>query len=172
MERLHIRWMDTEETKDGPHVDLEQTTAHPATLDELREVSRQRNCISMVAEHGVKVVGYFIYELHKHKLIIRHFAVDPDYQRRGVGRAMIEKLQGKLSFNRRNRIVRIERETNTDGLLFLKAMGFEAAGTERDAFADTGEDAVKMVYRLPVALSDDLITSLDSDRSTSPFSCR
>ena len=57
---------------------------------------RQRNCIGMVAEQGESVVGFMIYELHKARLQVLNFAVDPAHRRRGVGRQMVAKLAGRI----------------------------------------------------------------------------
>src|SRR5437588_3551570 len=58
----------------------------------------------MVAEHGEKVVGFMIYELHKNKLHILNFAVHPAWRRMAVGAQMVAKLISKLSSHRRTRI--------------------------------------------------------------------
>ena len=108
---------------------------------------RQRNCIGMTAEIGEDIVGYMIYELHKNRLHILNFAVDPAFHRQGVGTAMIEKLKGKLSSDRRNRLLLDVRETNLDAQLFFKAQGFKAINVLRDFYDDTTEDAYLMQYR-------------------------
>ena len=59
----------------------------------------------MVAEEDEQVVGFMIYELHKNRLHILNFAVHPEHRRTGVGKAMLTKLLGKLSHERRNRIM-------------------------------------------------------------------
>jgi ribosomal-protein-alanine N-acetyltransferase len=108
---------------------------------------RQRNCIGMVAEYDERVVGFMIYELHKNRLHILNFAVCPDFQRRGVGRAMVRKLVGKLSPQRRNRILLEIRETNLGAQLFFRDEGFRAISVLRDFYDDTTEDAYLMQYR-------------------------
>jgi ribosomal-protein-alanine N-acetyltransferase len=108
---------------------------------------RQRNCIGMVAEYDERVVGFMIYELHKNRLHILNFAVGPDFQRQGVGRAMVRKLIGKLSPQRRNRILLEIRETNLGAQLFFRDEGFRAISVLRDFYDDTVEDAYLMQYR-------------------------
>jgi ribosomal-protein-alanine N-acetyltransferase len=108
---------------------------------------RQRNCIGMVAEYDERVVGFMIYELHKNRLHILNFAVCPDFQRQGVGTSMVRKLIGKLSPQRRNRILLEIRETNLSAQLFFRDAGFRAISVLRDFYDDTTEDAYLMQYR-------------------------
>ncbi|WP_146455072.1 ribosomal protein S18-alanine N-acetyltransferase [Rubripirellula tenax] len=117
------------------------------TEDDFIRCLRQRNCIGMVAEEGDKVVGFMIYELHKNRLHILNFAVAEDQRRNGVGLAMIGKLLGKLSQERRNRIMLEVRETNLEAQLFFKKIGFRAVSVLRDFYEDTDEDAYLMQYR-------------------------
>lgn len=108
---------------------------------------RQRNCIGMVAEKDNEVVGFMIYELHKNRLHILNFAVHPEHRRTGVGQSMVNKLLGKLSHERRNRIMLEVRETNLEAQLFFKSIGFRAISVLRDFYDDTIEDAYLMQYR-------------------------
>jgi ribosomal-protein-alanine N-acetyltransferase len=89
-----------------------------------------------------------IYELHKSQLHVLNFAVRPDVRRRGVGTQMINKLIGKLSQQRRNRVVLEIRETNLAAQLFFRQASFRAVSVLRDYYDDTTEDAYVMQYRL------------------------
>src|SRR5207237_8511630 len=109
---------------------------------------RQRNCIGMVAEHGEKVVGFMIYELHKAKLHILNFAVHPSWRRSGVGGQMVAKLVSKLSSHRRTRITLDVRETNLAAQLFFRSQAFLAVRVLRGYYEDSGEDAFLMQYRI------------------------
>lgn len=143
---VHIRWMIR---RDMPAVlDIEsQSFEFPWSEEEFIRCLRQRNCIGMVAEEHDQVVGFMIYELHKNRLHILNFSVHPDARRRGVGRAMITKLLGKLSHERRNRLMLEVRETNLEAQLFFRGMGFRAISVLRDFYDDTVEDAYLMQYR-------------------------
>ena len=98
------------------------------------------------AEHDGRVVGFMIYELHKTRLHILNFAVHPDFQRRQVGGQMMQKLVGKLSQQRRSRIVLEVRETNLAAQLFFREGGFRAVSVLRDFYDDTTEDAYLMQF--------------------------
>jgi ribosomal-protein-alanine N-acetyltransferase len=108
---------------------------------------RQRNCIGMVAEYDERVVGFMIYELHKNRLHVLNFAVRPEFRRRGVGTSMMRKLIGKLSEQRRNRILLEIRETNLDAQLFFRDCDFRAISVLREFYEDSPEDAYLMQYR-------------------------
>lgn len=143
--RVHIRWMIR---RDMPEVlAIEHASQEfPWCEEEFLRVLRQRNCIGMVAEHGERVVGFMIYELHKTRLQVLNFAVHPEFRRQGVGRQMVAKLAGKLSSHRRTRIALAIRETALASQLFFKVQGFRATEVMREHFEDTGEDAFLMQY--------------------------
>lgn len=147
---IHVRWMIH---RDRPQVSAidEASFATPWSDCEFKQSTRQRNCIGMVAEDpddysGKRILGYMIYELHKSRLQIIKIAVDPNRRNRGVGNAFLDKLKGKLSTERRNRITIEVRESNLDAQLFLRACGFAATKIIRGGFADTGEDAYLMEH--------------------------
>ena len=71
--RVHIRWMirrDMPEVLAIEHASFE----YPWCEEEFLRVLRQRNCIGMVAEHGERIVGFMIYELHRNKIHVLDFA--------------------------------------------------------------------------------------------------
>ena len=143
---VHIRWMIR---RDMPAVlDIEnQSFEFPWSEEEFIRCLRQRNCIGMVAERDDQVVGFMIYELHKNRLHILNFAVAPQARRGNVGAAMVDKLVGKLSHDRRNRIMLEVRETNLDAQLFFRSLGFRAISVLREFYEDSPEDAYLMQYR-------------------------
>jgi [ribosomal protein S18]-alanine N-acetyltransferase len=152
--RVHIRWMIR---RDMPEVlQTEQESFEFAwTEEDFLRCLRQRNCIGMVAEQGEKVVGFMIYELHKAKLHILNFAVQPSCRRHGVGAQMVAKLISKLSSHRRTRITLEVRETNLSAQLFFRHEGFKALKVLRSFYEDSGEDAYLLQYRLADDTGDD-----------------
>ncbi|MBM3998060.1 MAG: ribosomal-protein-alanine N-acetyltransferase [Planctomycetes bacterium] len=119
----------------------------PWSEDDFVRCLRQRNCIGMVAESEERIVGFMIYELHRSRLHVLNFAVNPACRRRGVGGKMIQKLTGKLTTERRDRILLEVRETNLSAQLFFRDLGFRAISVLRDFYDDTVEDAYLMQYR-------------------------
>ena len=142
---VHIRWMIR---RDMPAVLAieNQCFEFAWTEEDFIRCLRQRNCIGMVAEKDDQVVGFMIYELHKNRLHILNFAVNVDHRRCGVGHAMFSKLLGKLSHERRNRIMLEVRETNLEAQLFFRESGFKAVSVLRDFYDDTTEDAYLMQF--------------------------
>jgi ribosomal-protein-alanine N-acetyltransferase len=151
---VHIRWMIR---RDMPEVlAIEQECFEfPWYEDDFLRCLRQRNCIGMVAEASERVVGFMVYELHKHRLHILNFAVHERFRRRGIGSQMAKKLIGKLSHDRRSRIMLEIRETNLAAQLFFRTLGFRAVSVLRQFYEDTPEDAYLMQYRFSSAAALD-----------------
>jgi [ribosomal protein S18]-alanine N-acetyltransferase len=153
-----VRWMIR---RDMPTVmEIEnQAFEFPWSETDFIRCMQQRNCIGQVVEdlRTETVRGFMIYEWHKNRLHILNTAVAADHKRLGYGRHMVEKLVGKLSHERRNRIMTEVRETNLDAQMFFKAMRFRAISVLRDFYDDTTEDAYLMQYR-HTPTPDELVT--------------
>lgn len=148
-----IRWMIR---KDLPKVLSIENQCFPNawTEEEFIRVLRQRNCIGMVAERDGAVVGYMIYELHKSRLQVINFAVDPLWQREKIGTAMVEKLISKLSKDRRNRVILEVSEKNLPAQLFFRAIGFRAIAILPEFYEDTNDDAYQFQLRYSDAYNE------------------
>jgi ribosomal-protein-alanine N-acetyltransferase len=144
--RVHIRWMIRRDMPEVLSIEADGFEFPWSEEDFIRSL-RQRNCIGMVAEHDDRVVGFMVYELHKTRIHVLNFAVAPGYRRRGVGSQMLAKLTGKLSSQRRTRIVLEVRETNLSAQLFFRENGFRAVSVLKEYYADSPEDAYMMQYR-------------------------
>lgn len=144
--QIHIRWLIRRDLDSILRIENESFPLPWGEEDFIRCL-RNRNVIGMVADVGEQVAGFNIYELHRNRLHILNFAVDPAFRRRGVGAAMVSKLVNKLSPQRRNRIMLEIRETNLDAQLFFRGLGFRAVSLLRDFYEDTTEDAYLMQYR-------------------------
>ena len=137
----HIRWMlrrDLPEMLDIERLCFDFPWREEDFIRELRKAS----IIGMTAERDERIVGYMLYELFPSRIALLNFAVRPSLHGEGIGRAMMEKLKGKLSLNRRHKITVKVRERNLEGQLFFKHMGFAAVDVLRDHYDDSpGEDA-------------------------------
>ena len=144
--RVHIRWMIRRDMDDAMEIEQE-SFEFPWSEDDFTRCLRQRNCIGMVAEHEDRIVGFMIYGGPAARLHVLNFAVAREFRRLGVGSQMMEKLIGKLSQQRRSRILLEVRETNLAAQLFFRKSGFRAVSVLRDFYEDTTEDAYLMQYR-------------------------
>lgn len=143
-----IRWLIRRDMGDVLNIE-HACFEYPWTEEEFLCALRQRNCIGMVAELNHQVVGFMVYELHRSRLNLLSFAVAPKHQRKGIGTAMVLRLQDKLSQQRRKQITLEVRETNLPAQLFFRSHGFKATGVIRDRYDDCTEDAYSMRYVLP-----------------------
>ena len=143
---VHIRWMIRRDMPEVLAVEAEGFE-FPWSEDDFARCLRQRNCIGMVAESGESVVAFMIYELHRSRLHVLNFAVARSHRRLGIGSRMMEKLIGKLTPDRRARIVLEVRETNLPAQLFFRSLGFRATSVLKDFYQDSTEDAYLMQYQ-------------------------
>lgn len=146
-----IRWMLKEDLPAVLRIE-EESFEFPWTKADFLSCTHQPHCIAVVAEVRNQVVGYMIYEMAPHHFHLLTLAVDPAWRRRGIGRALMERLIQKLSPHRRQRIVLEVRETNLAAQLFFRALGFRACRILHDFYSDTVEDAYVMVYQGPSAV--------------------
>ena len=151
----HVRWMIRRDMAEVLDIEYDRFD-FPWLEEDFIRCLRQRNCIGMVVDYDVfdesgmpvdHIAGFMVYELHKTRLHLVNFAVAKRFERIGIGRVMMEKLLGKLSSERRTRVSFEVRETNLDGLLFLRAMGFRAVSVIKDRYKGISEDAYLMEYR-------------------------
>ena len=143
--KVQIRWLIRRDMPEVMEIENESFECSWSEEDFLCCL-RQRNCIGMVAEYNHRIVGFMIYELHKAKLHVLNFAVDPEFRRQAVGEQMVEKLVDKLSQQRRQEIVLEVRERNLRAQLFFKKMKFRAVLVLRHHYDDNDEDAYVMRY--------------------------
>ena len=146
MIQTYIRWMIRRDMPEVLKIE-NHSFEYPWNEEDFIRCLRQRNCIGMVAEYNELIMGYMIYELHKDRLCLINMAVHENWRKQGVGQALIDKLYGKLSFQRRDRIILEIRETNLAAQLFFKQVGFKAIEILAKAYDETDEDAYLMVRR-------------------------
>lgn len=146
MTKTQIRWMSP---RDLPLIMAIERRCFefPWSEDEFTRTLQRRNFVAMVAECGEQVVGFMIYELHKSRFHVHSLAVVPGARRRGVGRALLARLQDKLSLERRTHIMTEVRGGNLGAHLFFKRIGFRAKAVLHNFYDECDEDAYLFVYR-------------------------
>lgn len=143
---VHIRWMIR---RDMPEVwEIEKACfPQPWSEEDFIRCLRQRNMVGMVAEYKGDVVGFDVYELHKHRLHILSIATRIDFWRHGIATRLIDKLKGKINPKTRRELTADVSEYSLNAQLFFRSQGFRCAKICRDHFND-GTDAYFMRYRV------------------------
>jgi len=117
---------------------------YPWTEDDFLTMLRTRTCVGLVATVDAQIVGFVVYLLQRDALAIENLAVHPDWQRQGIGAALVQRLiDNKLVPDRRNSLTAPVRERNLDAQLFFRHLNFRAIGILHEHYSDsdTDEDA-------------------------------
>jgi ribosomal-protein-alanine N-acetyltransferase len=120
------------------------------TIEELDLLRLCEGVSGLIAEYNGLVAGFLFYGFSRGWLELHDLAVHPELRRHGVGRQMMDWLKLKVERNGRRQMTATLRETNRDGLEYLKASGWRAprkGAVVRGFYGDSGEDAIIMVYR-------------------------
>ena len=110
---------------------------------------RNRECVVLAARDRRRLVGFAImefYDVHAHLALL---AVQPGYQRLGIGRQLLEWLEASARtagiFS-----VRLElRVSNESARLFYERLGYREVG-RKQGYYDGREDALRMLHDLAV----------------------
>ena len=144
---VQVRWMVRRDF--AQVLEIEQTCFEfPWTEEEFLQCLHQPNCLGMVAEREGRIVGFIIYETPKNRILITNIATDPEFQRHGIARQMIQKLVAKMIYQKRHKIVIEIRETNLPALVCFRAIGFRAAMVRKNFYEEQSEDAYVLQYRI------------------------
>ena len=117
------------------------------------EIERNRVARCWVMREDGHVVGYVCLWEIADELHITNIAVHPSHRRRGIARTLLASvLEGARQ--RSPSVVALEvRPTNVEARALYESFGFRVIGRRRGYYYDTGEDALIMEARLPVAVS-------------------
>ena len=144
---VQVRWMVRRDFTQVLAIE-EACFEFPWTEQEFRQCLQQSNCLGLVAEYEQRVVGFVVYETPKSRIFVTNIATDPEFQRHGIARQMIQKLVTKMIYQQRHRIIIEIRETNLPALLCFRALGFRASMVRKNFYEDQSEDAYVLQYRL------------------------
>lgn len=110
----------------------------------LQEIARRSDRVYLVARQGQRVLGYgglMTSGLEGH---ITTIAVDPEFQRRGIGQKLMIGLM-ESAIAKGGRTVSLEVRKSNDGAQAMYAkFGFQPVGIRRGYYVETGEDAIVM----------------------------
>lgn len=150
MNTLLIRWMIHTDLPEVVKIEKSSRATNHWVKEDFIHFMKQKSVIGMVIEivDSKKIVGFMIYELMSSRINLLNLCIHPEFRGQDLGTSLILKLYSKLSIQGRQKVVAEVRETNLDGQLFFKRMGFVATEVLRAYFEDSGEDAFVMEYKL------------------------
>ena len=110
---------------------------------------RNRDCVVLAARDGRRVVGFAImefYAIHAHLSLL---AVEPGFQRQGIGRQLLEWLEASARTAGIFKIYLELRATNEGAQTFYEKIGYRWV-ERKAAYYEGREDAVRMAHDLTV----------------------
>jgi ribosomal-protein-alanine N-acetyltransferase len=110
----------------------------------MQEIARRRDRIYLVARHDGEVIGYGGLMLTGREAHITTIAVDPEFQRRGLGMKIMGGLMDAAIREKADSVSLEVRKTNTGAQKMYERFGFRPVGIRKGYYIETGEDAVVM----------------------------
>jgi ribosomal-protein-alanine N-acetyltransferase len=125
----------------------------PAAL--LGELTPDELRLPFVLEIDGELRGYLMGWLVVDQLHILNFAIDPDFQRRGLAaRLLREAAERGVALGMEEFTLEV-RQSNIPALGFYKKHGFRETGVRRGYYVDNGEDAIIMACALGPILAQE-----------------
>src|SRR5512146_1794601 len=100
--------------------------------------------ICLGAFEGDELVGYVVNSRYVDAWHVMNVAVDPERQRRGIARALLERLFELTRDDERRGYTLEVRVSNEGAIRLYEQLGFEARGIRRGYYTDNREDALIM----------------------------
>ena len=98
-----------------------------------------------------ELVGYLIVSRYVDAWHVMNIAVAPDYRRRGIASALLERLFEVTGDDSRRGYTLEVRVSNTEAIRLYERLGFEARGIRRGYYTDNREDALIMWRDAPTS---------------------
>ena len=100
-----------------------------------------------------ELVGYLIVSRYVDAWHVMNVAVAPEFRRRGIARALLERLFEVTGDDARRGYTLEVRVSNAEAIRLYERLGFEARGLRRGYYTDNREDALIM-WREPSATGE------------------
>ncbi len=110
------------------------------------ELERPFAEVWVVDDPTAGIVGYAIAWLVGDDAELLTVGTDPVHRRRGIGRALVERVQASAAARAARSLVLEVRPSNTAAVALYERLGFERIDVRRAYYAD-GEDALVMAWR-------------------------
>jgi ribosomal-protein-alanine N-acetyltransferase len=119
----------------------QKATSYPIAKTKIESEFEQENAHILIAEHEDKAVGYLDVWIVLSEAEIINVAVDPDFQKQGIGRSLFHYFAQNHPGIKK---IHLEvRAGNLKAQKFYQKLGFQTTGRRKSYYAD-GEDAVLM----------------------------
>ena len=123
--------------------------SHQCYLDALDpEVAPRRISLAIEAEAGC-FAGFLVARLVGPEAELEIIAIDPELQRRGLGRTLLASLLARLTELSADALLLEVRASNAPARALYRSAGFLETGLRRRYYVDPIEDAVLMTLSLP-----------------------
>jgi ribosomal-protein-alanine N-acetyltransferase len=110
---------------------------------------RNRDCVVLAARDRRRVVGFAIMEFYAIHAHLNLLAVQPGFQRQGIGRQLLEWLEASARTAGIFKVYLELRASNDGAQAFYEKIGYRWVGCKA-AYYDGREDAVRMAHDLTV----------------------
>ena len=107
--------------------------------------------ISLGAFAGDTLVGYLVISRYVDAWHVMNVAVAPEYRRRGIAAALLERLFELTAGDERRGFTLEVRVSNEGAIRLYERLGFRSRGIRRGYYTDNREDALIM-WKDPVSL--------------------
>lgn len=106
------------------------------------EVDYLKNSEIYVAYEGEKNIGFIAYEDKQRSVEIMSLAVIPEYQKKGIGKLLINEVLDKL---KTRKILLVTHPKNTPAIILYLKVGFEIYGFKENYYGD-GQPRLLLKY--------------------------
>ncbi len=93
-------------------------------------------------------MAYLIFTSATDELHILNFAVDPTFQRQGIGAALLERLHEVARRKKIKHVFLEVRDSNLAAKTLYEKLGYKAITRRKEYYAQDQEDAILMVAHL------------------------
>jgi [ribosomal protein S18]-alanine N-acetyltransferase len=110
----------------------------------LYELEQNQVARCWVGREDGRIVGYICLWEVADELHVTNVAVRPEARRRGIARALLERVFAHARTCGSRLVVLEVRPSNTEAIPLYESFGFRVVGRRRGYYYDTGEDALVM----------------------------
>lgn len=97
-------------------------------------------------------MGFMVYDIYQRSIHLLHIAVHPEWQKRGIGGAMLKKLDDKYTSSLLMCITANVRESDLRTQLFLQKHGYKCVSVHQNWYFDTNESSFLFIKHKPEAI--------------------